>query len=129
MSEQTLQHHGVLGMHWGVRRYQNPDGTLTEEGKRKNREYFEKRGFNNKNSENYSKMDKELSKYSAIDNRDLEDLRSSFKEWNESRSKLNTKNSKEYKDYIKNEKELEQNFYAKAKKITENLIGNKKVNK
>ena len=30
-----LMHHGVKGQKWGIRRYQNPDGTLTEEGKRK----------------------------------------------------------------------------------------------
>ena len=30
-----LAHHGIKGMHWGIRRYQNPDGTLTEEGRRR----------------------------------------------------------------------------------------------
>lgn len=30
-----LQHYGVLGMKWGVRRYQNADGTLTSAGKRR----------------------------------------------------------------------------------------------
>lgn len=28
-----LAHHGIKGQKWGVRRYQNPDGTLTPEGK------------------------------------------------------------------------------------------------
>lgn len=31
----TLQHHGILGMRWGIRRYQNPDGTLTAEGRKR----------------------------------------------------------------------------------------------
>lgn len=32
-----LAHHGILGQRWGIRRYQNPDGTLTELGKKQYR--------------------------------------------------------------------------------------------
>lgn len=30
-----IYHHGVKGMHWGVRRYQNKDGSLTKAGKKR----------------------------------------------------------------------------------------------
>ena len=32
--DKCLAHHGIKGMKWGVRRYQNYDGTLTVAGKR-----------------------------------------------------------------------------------------------
>lgn len=30
----SIYHHGIKGQKWGIRRYQNPDGTLTPEGKK-----------------------------------------------------------------------------------------------
>lgn len=30
-----LEHFGIKGMKWGIRRYQNPDGTLTDAGKKR----------------------------------------------------------------------------------------------
>lgn len=35
MKENELQHHGILGQKWGVRRFQNKDGSLTAAGKRR----------------------------------------------------------------------------------------------
>ena len=41
LTNSELMHYGVKGMKWGVRRYQNADGTRTAEGKK--REYYRRR--------------------------------------------------------------------------------------
>ncbi|MBQ9037035.1 MAG: hypothetical protein IJ115_06260 [Erysipelotrichaceae bacterium] len=49
MTNTYIAHHGILGQKWGVRRFQNPDGSLTEAGKKrlssnpdKTRNYYQK---------------------------------------------------------------------------------------
>lgn len=39
--ENTLQHFGIPGMKWGVRRFQNPDGSLTAAGRAR----YRKKGY------------------------------------------------------------------------------------
>lgn len=42
MDNTELKHHGIKGMRWGVRRYQNKDGSLTAAGKKRYDKELEK---------------------------------------------------------------------------------------
>lgn len=54
-----ISHHGVKGQKWGVRRYQNEDGTLTEAGKKRLSNY----------TKYADKGDKKIAKYEAKANK------------------------------------------------------------
>lgn len=66
MRENTnyLAHHGVKGQQWGVRRYQNADGSLTEEGRAKLSRYKDKENkrLDKRFSKTNRKYEKKLSK-------------------------------------------------------------------
>lgn len=60
-----LYHHGTKGQKWGIRRYQNPDGSLTEEGRKRYSTYSERanklQGRIDKNSKKIYTLTKEYS--------------------------------------------------------------------
>lgn len=61
-----LYHHGILGQKWGVRRYQNPDGSLTEAGRRhleKKDAKWAKKNYNKLYKQAFNSSKKELSDY------------------------------------------------------------------
>lgn len=57
-----IYHHGIKGQKWGVRRYQNPDGTLTSMGKARKRAIDVNRNMDAVNDivKTMSRKDKEL---------------------------------------------------------------------
>lgn len=64
--DNQLQHHGIKGMRWGVRRYQNKDGSLTKLGKR--------RRDSEDDSDNKPKEDYETQKKKALTSGSAKDI-------------------------------------------------------
>lgn len=85
-SSSELYHHGIKGQKWGVRRYQNPDGTLTVAGKAR---------YGLSSKLNPSKVDREWAKKMIKSDREL----------NERKKMQNrfTKDETEYSEIVKND--------------------------
>lgn len=66
MDNNELQHHGIPGMKWGIRRYQNKDGTLTNAGKKRYEKELAKAKEEAKLIKNRERTQAKLDKLSAL---------------------------------------------------------------
>ena len=67
--DDILYHYGVPGMRWGVRRYQNKDGTLTPKGKQRYKDVDSKWDVYSKKNAFYDKANASLGRNNAITKR------------------------------------------------------------
>lgn len=97
-SNEDILHYGIKGMKWGVRRYQNEDGTLTAAGKRRVRQGIKKRDKiieSQSNSKKYRKATRKFNKhYRKLTDSEVNELIKKIKRDNEFRTLNDIKDSR-----------------------------------
>lgn len=118
-----LMHHGVKGMRWGIRRYQNKDGSLTNAGKKHVSNYKTARSLNRKVDEEARKLinsDSRLKKDFGNDTDDPEYLEYVASGYKISTESLRNAMIKSHDFYSKNSESIKE-----GRKITKKLLKEK----
>ena len=118
-----LMHHGVKGMRWGIRRYQNKDGSLTNAGKKHVSNYKTARSLNRKVDQEARKLinsDPRLKKDFGNDTDDPEYLEYVASGYKISTKSLRDSMAKSRDFYSKNSESIK-----KGRKITKKLLKEK----
>ncbi len=116
-----LYHHGIKGQKWGIRRYQNPDGTLTEEG-RKHLGYGERVAIRKAAKKEYRDVrDKAYAKYEKR----INDIEAGYKKGQNLSDEDSKKELEAEKEYNKTVAEAKAN-YKKVLKETRGMTDKQK---
>ena len=78
MNNAELYHHGVKGQRWGIRRYQNKDGSLTAYGKKRYAKELAKLEAEKKRVRQYEQTAKKMSKLDDM-RKDLDERKKALK--------------------------------------------------
>ena len=105
VTSMELQHHGIKGQKWYVRRYQNEDGSLTEAGKKRYGSGVQTGDFTNKQVKRVYKENPELA-------RQLYPIKDRHAGISKSDTKWATKNRKKITDAAYKESKRELNEFA-----------------